>query len=63
MSNNFVNISLKDRGQAYSDAIEYKDLDCLFKLFKNLLLGTRTMVLKLKHLLMQLLYSIKKEKK
>ena len=24
MSNNFVNISLKDRGQAYSDAIEYK---------------------------------------
>lgn len=24
MSNNFVNISLKDKGQAYSDAIEYK---------------------------------------
>ncbi len=24
MSNNFLNISLKDRGQAYSDAIEYK---------------------------------------
>ena len=24
MTNNFVNISLKDRGQAYSDAIEYK---------------------------------------
>ena len=24
ISNNFVNISLKDRGQAYSDAIEYK---------------------------------------
>ena len=24
LSNNFVNISLKDRGQAYSDAIEYK---------------------------------------
>ena len=63
MSNNFVNISLKDRGQAYSDAIEYKRSGLLFKLFKNLLLGIRTMVLKLKHLLMQLLYSIKKEKK
>ena len=24
MSSNFVNISLKDRGKAYSDAIEYK---------------------------------------
>ena len=35
MSSNFVNISLKDRGQAYSDAIEYKRSGLIVQTFQE----------------------------
>ena len=63
MSSNFVNISLKNRGQAYSDAIESKRSGLIVQHFKNLLPGIKTMHLSSKLHLMQPLFSIKMEKK
>ena len=37
IKNNFVNISLKDRGQAYSDAIEYKRSGLFVQTFQELI--------------------------
>ena len=63
MKNNFVNISLKNRGQAYPDAIEYKRSGLLFKHSKSLLHGTKAMDSKSKLLLTPSLYLTKKERK
>jgi len=48
MSNNLVNISLKDRGQAYSDAIEYKKSGLFVQTFQEFIAWDKNNAFKLR---------------